>query len=227
MNTVLLYLIVGIIVVLIIMSINKVEYTQENFKESSEEDVEEGASTYYDWGYKDIVPKEHRANKKGKRDGYCVENVYIDKRGRCKRVMEHCPIWEHPDIDKYVLKSSVPPCPDVSKFAKKSDLCPCVDMKDYIKKSEIPACPKLPDMRDYVLKSEVPACPDVTCPKCPICPSIPPYPKSKTIIKIQDHPDFRHYVPRSKLREVREKLRECRNRGTIIPNGKFNKWCSF
>ena len=103
-----------------------------------------------------------------------------------------CPDCKQPDMSRYVLKSSIPPCPAVP------------DMSNYILKSE---CPPVPDLSNYVLKSSIPKqkpvildcskcqkpkgecppcprprCPDVTCPpptKCPACapcprPSCPP-----------------------------------------------------
>jgi hypothetical protein len=97
-----------------------------------------------------------------------------------------CPDCKQPDMSKYVLKSSIPPCP----------VCP--DLSNYILKSE---CPPVPDLSNYVLKSSIPKqnpvildcskcnkpkgecppcprarCPDVKCPpptKCPACAPCP------------------------------------------------------
>jgi hypothetical protein len=82
----------------------------------------------------------------------------------------NCDITLHPDIDKYVLKSSVPPCPDLRNYALKSSLKPDVDMSKYILKSEMEACPKPVDLSDYVHKNSIPACPPQ--PSCPICPQL-------------------------------------------------------
>jgi len=88
-----------------------------------------------------------------------------------------------PDMTKFVLKSSIPPC------------LQCPDMSSYMLKTE---CPPVPDLSQYILKSSVPRsepiiidnsscrkscgdcppcprprCPDVQCPpptKCPACP---------------------------------------------------------
>jgi hypothetical protein len=76
----------------------------------------------------------------------------------CKPCEPVCPS-KIPDLSKYVLKSSIPPCPTLP------------DMNQYILKSEIPACPRLPDMSKYVLKSSVP--PPIQCPTCPPCPPPP------------------------------------------------------
>jgi len=87
-----------------------------------------------------------------------------------------------PDMNKYVLKTTIPPCPALP------------DMSNYILKSE---CPPVPDLSNYVLKSSIPKqgpvildcskcqkpsgecppcprarCPEVKCPpptKCPAC----------------------------------------------------------
>jgi hypothetical protein len=75
-----------------------------------------------------------------------------------------CPECKQPDMSKYVLKSSIPPCPAVP------------DLSNYILKSE---CPPVPDLSNYVLKSSVPKqqpvvldCSKCHKPKgeCPPCP---------------------------------------------------------
>lgn len=75
-----------------------------------------------------------------------------------------CPECKQPDMSKYVLKSSIPPCPAVP------------DMSNYILKSE---CPPVPDLSNYVLKSSIPKqqpvvldCSKCQKPKgeCPPCP---------------------------------------------------------
>ena len=81
-----------------------------------------------------------------------------------------CDITKNKDIDKYVLKSSVPPCPDMSLYARKSNLCPCTDMSKYILKSKVPPCKKV-NLDEYVKKSDIPGCP--TCPRCPKLPKQP------------------------------------------------------
>lgn len=97
-----------------------------------------------------------------------------------------CPPCREPDLSKYVLKATVPPCPT------------CPDMSQYILKSEVPP---MPDLSQYVLKSSIPKqqpvildcskcnkpkgecppcprarCPEVKCPpptKCPACAPCP------------------------------------------------------
>lgn len=116
---------------------------------------------------------------------------------RCYR----CDITTNKDIDKYVLKSSVPPCPDVSRYATKNMIQSCPDISKYILKSEIPACRKI-DHSKYILKSNVPACPK--CPICPVCPVCPVCPKPQKQItinqyKISEHKDFKDYVHKDQI----------------------------
>ena len=98
-----------------------------------------------------------------------------------------CPECKQPNMSKYVLKSSIPPCPAVP------------DMSNYILKSE---CPPVPDLSNYVLKSSVPKqqpvvldcskcqkpkgecppcprarCPDIKCPEPTKCPQCAPCPR--------------------------------------------------
>lgn len=98
-----------------------------------------------------------------------------------------CAPCREPDLSKYVLKSTIPPCP------------PLPDMSQYMLKSE---CPPTPDLSKYVLKSsipkpqpiivdnsacrkeggECPPCPRPRCPKveCPApikCPPPAPCPR--------------------------------------------------
>jgi hypothetical protein len=221
MNSTLVYLVIIIIVAVIILSIDhKSELLRiEGFDESSQEDVGEGASSYYNWSYHPISRKKHH-KKHHKNEKYCDEDIFIHREDRCTRIMDKCPIYDHPDINKFVLKSSVKPCADMSKYALKSDMCPCKDMKNYIKKSEIPPCPSVPDLRDYVLKSEIPSCPKIVCPECPICPkNYYPNEREKEIIRIEDHPNFGNYVRKEKIEELREKLRQCRENNSSLMQG--------
>lgn len=76
-----------------------------------------------------------------------------------------CPPCREPDLSRYVLKSTIPPCPT------------CPDMSQYMLKTE---CPPVPDLSKYVLKSSVPkpqpiiidssACKKEACGECPPCP---------------------------------------------------------
>ena len=98
-----------------------------------------------------------------------------------------CPPCAQPDMSKYVLKATVPPCPGLP------------DMSAYMLKTE---CPPVPDLSKYVLKSSIPKqqpviidntacrkeagecppcprarCPEVKCPPPTICPQAAPCPR--------------------------------------------------
>lgn len=98
-----------------------------------------------------------------------------------------CAECKQPDMNKYVLKSSVPPCPALP------------DMSNYMLKNE---CPSVPDLSNYVLKSSIPKqnpvildcskcqkpsgecppcprarCPEVKCPPATSCPPCAPCPR--------------------------------------------------
>jgi hypothetical protein len=198
---------------------NQIAYLQnenikENFKTSSETDVKQGASTFYDWGLRDSndVPEEcdiePPPKSKSCSGGKClgdkktyVQNdyyIYPEEKKPEQPTCGNCEAYKCKNIDRYVLKSSVPPCPDMSEYALKSMVKPCPDLKDYIRKSEIPPCPERPDLTKYVLKSQVPACPTpVVCPDCPVCPPAYKY--------IQDDPRFKNWLIRFED-DVEEKI---------------------
>lgn len=118
-----------------------------------------------------------------------------------------CPPCREPDMSKYVLKSSIPPC----------QACP--DMSNYMLKTE---CPPTPDLSKYVLKSSIPKqqpviidnsackkesgecppcprprCPTVKCPTCPSCPAPAPCPRPvcpQTTVKCKAEPDTQSTV---------------------------------
>ncbi len=164
----------------------------DNYKNSSLFDIKNGASSKYGWGInendyirykkdlnendldendldedvrgageeiKKCVKKNSNINlAEEEKKKLCVKE-YIEKNGKsCNK----CDILKHPEIDNYVLKSSVPPCPKI-------------DLNNYIKKSEMPICPPKIDLNQYVKKSEI--------PKCPTCPTIPDNLKGKSEVK--------------------------------------------
>jgi len=193
------------------------EIVRENFKSSSKNDVKQGASTFYDWGLlrnNNDVPEEcdiePPPKSKSCSGGKClddkttyVQNDYYiypeDKKNQPEQpTCGNCEAYKCKNIDRYVLKSSVPPCPDMSEYALKSMVKPCPDLKNYMLKSDIPPCPDLPDLTRYVLKSQIPACPTpVICPDCPVCPPAYKY--------IQDDPRFKNWLIRFED-EVEEKI---------------------
>lgn len=149
------------------------EYFVLNPSVSNVGDISDGASEYYNWGYKtqqnDQIPHVvHTCNKcqnkcyipvPYKRNEYpcphCKERIRIKnefnfiKQNSCTT----CDITQNKDIGKYVLKSSVPPCPDMSQYLKKTTLLP----QDPTQGGK------------YILKSDCPKCP--VCPICPQCPN--------------------------------------------------------
>ncbi len=144
----------------------------DGYKNSSSFDVTGGASSKYGWGINDDYERNHLENNvkeeqhvkkciQKKDDPMCTKDYIPEKN---KESCNKCDILQHPDIDKYVLKSSVPACPNI-------------DLNNYIKKSEIPGCPPKVDLSEYIKKSEVPAIPNIE--KCPKCPEIPESLKSK------------------------------------------------
>ena len=195
----------------------------DNPSVSSSYDVSTGASQLYNWGQGNNNSGQQRHRRQGKckqcnnvNVEYDYGPVIINNEGdSCKAwKLGKCNIEDHPDITKYVLKSSVPPCADTSNFALKSMSCPCLDMSKYILKSEIPPPPIMPNMNDYILRSAIP--PNTPCPDCPICPTQPkcptlaPYPACKTIdqFNIESHPDFQNYQLKSSCTNNFEKSKD-------------------
>ena len=175
---------------------------------SKSSDQTEGASELYDWGVpEDVTVPEQCPHK------YNNTCPATPPPQTCSspspppvRPSQNCGVCDitlNKDIDKYVLKSSVPACPDMSEYITKNMMNANPDLKDYILKSEIKPCEKV-DISQYILKSEIPACPVCPiCPECPICPVCPPEKECKEIYnyKISDHPDFKNYVSKNDLKK--------------------------
>lgn len=188
----------------------------ENFSPSVSSDsaVDEGASRYYNWGVPDN--NNYNLNPSHKCTNKCQPNcplryiqVPVPFPVQCQhtssintnQICSNCDITLNKDIDKYVLKSSVPPCPDMSEYVKKNMMNANPDLSDYILKSEIKPCEKV-DISNYILKSEIPACPNCpVCPECPICPICPPQQECKKIYQydIVEHPDLQNYISKDEL----------------------------
>lgn len=174
---------------------------------SSSSDISAGASTKFNWGkYPDsttLPPKKKDSSSKpfswSQRLAFNAKaSLDLGKKQKkekvCRKVdRKHCydcDITTNKDIDKYVLKSSVPACPDMSKYAKKSGMPPNIDLSKYILKSKVPKC-DCPNMKDYIKKTDIPPCPDTPlCPKCPICPVCPTFDESKWISKDKVKKDY-------------------------------------
>lgn len=138
----------------------------ENFEISTEEQIEGGASGIYDRKFEQPTdgsgnvtpptptptPPTPTPNIIPETDirPICKEK-HTPNYNKCRKEMEKCPIEWHPDIDRYILKTSIPPKPDMDGYIKKTDIPPYPDMNDYIKKTDIPKCP--------------------ACPTCPMCPN--------------------------------------------------------
>ena len=208
---------------------NDVENAIETFVSRS--DVAEqaaGASEYYKWGMPDeVYDEEERPRTTCSKPvatttcNFCTTSPCSGApKSRYDEVCHTCDITQNKDIDKYVLKSSVPACPDMSNFVAKNQMNSCPDLKDYVLKSEIKACEKV-DMNQYIKKSEIPPCPTCpTCPECPICPVCPKPvapPKCKQIFEyaISEHPDFSKYQLKSEQKAVAAEIEEEMRYGTI------------
>jgi len=114
--------------------------------------------------------------------------------------MGKCPITDHRDIDKYVLRSSVKPCPDLREYTKKSMLCPSIDMEKYMLRSKCRPN-KCPDLSDYIRKSEI-----RSSPECGII---------KEVIRGVPQNVVRARVQRSYQRGRREALQELKQQHRI------------
>ena len=175
------------------------EFYENSPQESTESQQVGGASEIYGRPYQPVesiesCPKPKPPRSPPKPPGpppICPETCIPHQFEECR----DCDITSNKDINKYVLKNSVPPCPDMTQYAKKSNLCPCTDMSKYILKSKVPACNK-PNMNDYIQKSQIPSCP--TCPKCPTCPDCDYGP-------IHNHPDHKKYILREECEKQCEK----------------------
>lgn len=193
-----LFLIFIIFFFIIILSFGSFYKTYETFRTpevSSTVDVGAGASEYYGWGYSPIEHKRRRRKPREKICPKCDEiyidnhicNIVIDDRERCR----YCDITLNKDIDKYVLKSSVPPCPDMSQFATKSMLTPQPDMSKYILKSRLPeVCASYWPGDLYMLKSK---CVPRACPKC----------KTLNEYNIEEHKDFHKYISKENCKKYK------------------------
>ena len=238
----------------------------ENFQTSSPNQVNTGSSTFYDWGLygqnnrlvsddnedeempvfneeeSSVCSRKKPKQPKKKDCTSCnsgktsVENNYYvyekDKPSPCST----CDLTRHPDINKYVLETSVPPCPDMSKYAPKSMINNIPDMRDYIKKSEIPACPPKTDLSNYIKKSEVPSCPSTPdmskyvlkssipaapeCPTCPVCPLCPVCPSSYK--NVENDPRFKTWIIKYKEEQSRILHREFIRRDTCTKDSQVD-----
>jgi hypothetical protein len=98
-----------------------------------------------------------------------------------------CPDCKQPDMNKYVLKTSIPPCPavpDLSNYILKSECPPVPDLSNYVLKSSIPKqnpvildCSKCQKPEGECPPCPRPRCPEVKCPPAAKCPTCAPCPR--------------------------------------------------
>jgi hypothetical protein len=236
-------------------------YITENFSPSvsSTGDQLEGSSEFYNWGVPDN--NTYSPNKPPPPPPQCHVECTPSCPPKCPHLcppiqpppMPHvscphsnissvescrkCDITQNKDIDKYVLKSSIPPCPDMSEFITKNMMNANPDLSDYILKSEIKPCEKI-DISAYILKSEIPACPNCpvcpvcpVCPKCndcPKCPSVPHKSEEKEIYNynITEHPNIKNYISLDELNKnyvKKEELNKALNKSSTAASTEASK----
>ena len=176
-----------------IIDINK-EIVRENFESKA-------PSTFYDWknmtnnnfNPEAVYSENETINSE---DLYSDNYNYLETDTGSNRDCSKCNASKCKNIDKYVLKSSVPPCPDLSDYILKSEIPPSPDINNYILKSNIPSCPTCPNMSNYIPKNQIPVCP--TCPnmsdyilksKMQVCQKCP-----KEYKNITDNPKFKEWL---------------------------------
>ena len=107
-----------------------------------------------------------------------------------------CPPCREPDLSKYVLKSTIPPCPsmpDLSKYMLKTECPPVPDLSNYVLKSSVPKpqpvlldCSKCNKPSGECPPCPRPRCPEVKCPAPTKCPPPAPCPRQTcppTVVK--------------------------------------------
>ena len=130
---------------------------------------------------------------KGTREGF--ESNGLPQCGSCQKSMPcgcsmpraTCPPCREPDLSRYVLKSTVPPCPtcpDLSNYILKSEVPPIPDLSNYVLKSSIPRpqpvlldCSKCNQPKGECPPCPRPRCPEVKCPAPTKCPPPAPCPR--------------------------------------------------
>lgn len=116
--------------------------------------------------------------------------------GNSRFICPPCPPCKEPDLSKYVLKSTVPPCPampDLSKYMLKTECPPVPDLSNYVLKSSVPKpqpvlldCSKCNKPSGECPPCPRPRCPEVKCPAPTKCPPPAPCPRQvcpPTVVK--------------------------------------------
>ena len=114
-----------------------------------------------------------------------------------------CPPCKAPDLSKYVLKSSIPPCPvlpELSNYMLKTECPPVPDLSKYVLKASIPKQQPVIIDNSACTKDagECPPCPRPRCPtmNCPpqvACPAPAPCPRQvcpTTTVKCKADPKY-------------------------------------
>jgi hypothetical protein len=100
-----------------------------------------------------------------------------------------CPPCREPDLSRYVLRSSVPPCPaqpDLSKYMLKTECPPVPDLSNYVLKSSVPVqqpvvldCSKCSKSNGTCPPCPRTRCPEVKCPEPTSCSPCAPCPRTQ------------------------------------------------
>lgn len=153
-------------------------------KEAPSMDVSSGSSQFYGWGYYPIETQSKTIEPAPQVCPAC-QQIFVEEH-KCPRKHRdkcyYCDITKNKDIDKYVLKSSVPPCPDMSQFALKSMVEPSINLDNYILKSELP----------YVCQSYIPDT-SINVQKC----------KTINEYNITEHKDFNKYISKENCQKFK------------------------
>lgn len=138
---------------------------------------------------------------RSRREGFETEHGSIQC-GECNRqspcgcpkpsprpICPACQPCREPDMSKYVLKTTIPPCPtcpDLSMYILKSEVPPMPDLSQYVLKSSIPKqspvildCSKCNKPKGECPPCPRPRCPDVKCPPATKCPACAPCPRQE------------------------------------------------
>jgi hypothetical protein len=221
-----------------ILSLNISDIEHFSPSVSNGNSISEGASRYYSWGLPD-----NNVYNLNKCDHKCDHKCLPECPHKClpsnitinnctapppdinlNHVCSKCDITLNKDIDKYILKNSVPPCPDMSEYVTKNMINSSPDLNDYILKSEIKPCEKV-DLKNYILKSQIPPCPTCPiCPECPICPICPPKEECKKIYQydIIEHPKINKYISKDDVNKNYVKLDDVKKKYVKIDDIKNN-----
>jgi hypothetical protein len=114
----------------------------------------------------------------------------------CSKPQLTCTPCKEPDMSKYVLKATIPPCtvcPDLTDYIKKTEIPPVPDLSKYVLRSSIPKqqpvildCSKCQKPSGECPPCPRPRCPEVKCPpptKCPGCAPCPRQTCPSTVVK--------------------------------------------